>query len=138
MFNNKYLILFLLMSGVLLTYVCYTKYSGMVEQQENLVKNNDLLNKKLDDLLCQQNYNDTDPVLINDTFLENCLHKTKKGKSCLKEPVEQGFCSTHRPKKNKKTVKFIDTRDEEIESYLNDMVSKIRSKMNVARQFKAR
>ncbi len=119
MLNNKYLLLFLLMGGTLLTYICYTKYSDMTEQQENLVKNNNLLNKKLDDLLCQQNYNDTnnEPVLIDNTFLETCIHKTKKGKSCLKEPVEEGFCLTHRPKNNKKKVKFIDTHDEEIESY---------------------
>ncbi len=126
MFNNKYLLLFLLMGGILLTYVCYTKYSDFVDKQENLVRNNDLLNKKLDDLLCQQNYNDTEPVLINDTFLETCLHKTKKGKSCLKESVEQGYCTIHKPKNNKKKVKFIDTHDEEIESYsLSDSDSNI-------------
>lgn len=118
MLNNKYLILFLLMGGTLLMYICYTKYSDFIDKQENLVKNNDLLNKKFDNLLCQQNYNDTDePVLINDTFLETCSHKTKKGKSCLKEPVEQGYCSTHKLKPSKKKVKFIDTHDEEIESY---------------------
>ncbi len=116
MLNNKYLLLFLLMGGTLLMYICYTKYSDFVDTQENLVKNNDLLNKKLDDLLWRENYTDNEPVLINETFLEKCLHKTKKGKPCLKEPVEQGYCTIHKPK-TKKTVKFIDTHEEEIESY---------------------
>lgn len=90
------------------------EYDLLIKLQKKLTKLNKIYASLLDSKEEEEKKEVKEVKEVKKEASEKCKHIYKSGKSCIKDPVENGLCVTHKPKTINKSqvVKFIKETEE--------------------------